>query len=600
MRMMQQRSSGAIRASRRSVLVAARAGRQQPASQPPAKGSTVRKPSAQPPQQPAKGTVARRGRDAATTSTTGGAKLTAAERRQQAAAAAQQQAGTRAASTTAARRQAARQAGKAADEGGAATSRRPTGQEYFNVTGFPFPLGPYFTRNTLRREIERDTMWVFEQTQALEFFSVFTPVRMTVIKLASGGLWVHAPVAPTAECIRLLKELDAPVEYIVLPTFAYEHKIFVGPFSRRFPKAKVYVAPYQWSFPLNLPPQFFGIFPAGELRSDDPEAPWADEIGQKVFVPPSIGVNETVRFTEVAFFHKRTRTLLVTDAVVYVPEDPPEVIPVPALLDIARDNALARFVAGGRSRAEVAAIARPEPVEDSREARRKGWARMALLVLYFGPGDLLTPEASFAAISGRLFVGPVVETLVYSKIPKSVVEWVEDICGEWDFRQVVPCHFEAPVKAGPAEFRRAFAFAYEQAEREGLLPPRPEPQPPKPLPLPLPGFLAGLLGKLGGAAPAPAGPGGVGPRPVVFPETDMKTLNSLNNSLLALGAVKRNADLEAAAKAAAAAGLAAGAGADADGEAAKARALADAAEMEGSGAAAAAAPPQPVGAAERR
>ena len=28
---------------------------------------------------------------------------------------------------------------------------------------------------------------------------------MTVIKLASGGLWVHAPVAPTAECVRLLK-----------------------------------------------------------------------------------------------------------------------------------------------------------------------------------------------------------------------------------------------------------------------------------------------------------------------------------------------------------------------------------------------------------
>jgi hypothetical protein len=29
------------------------------------------------------------------------------------------------------------------------------------------------------------------------------------------------------------------VEYIVLPTFAYEHKVFVAPFSRRFPKAKV-------------------------------------------------------------------------------------------------------------------------------------------------------------------------------------------------------------------------------------------------------------------------------------------------------------------------------------------------------------------------
>ena len=49
-----------------------------------------------------------------------------------------------------------------------------------------------------------------------------------------------------------------------------------------------------------------------------------------------------------------------------------------------------------------------------------------------------------------------------------VVEWVEDICGDWDFRQVVPCHFEAPVKAGPAEFRRAFAFAYEQVRAFAL------------------------------------------------------------------------------------------------------------------------------------
>ncbi len=29
------------------------------------------------------------------------------------------------------------------------------------------------------------------------------------------------------------------MEYIVLPTGAYEHKVFVGPFSRKFPKAQV-------------------------------------------------------------------------------------------------------------------------------------------------------------------------------------------------------------------------------------------------------------------------------------------------------------------------------------------------------------------------
>ena len=48
---------------------------------------------------------------------------------------------------------------------------------------------------------------------------------------------------PCRECVRLVKELGLPVEYIVLPTFAYEHKIFVGPFSRAFREAQVWVAP---------------------------------------------------------------------------------------------------------------------------------------------------------------------------------------------------------------------------------------------------------------------------------------------------------------------------------------------------------------------
>jgi len=416
---------------------------------------------------------------------------------------------------------------------------KPRGSQFYNfITGFPFPLGPTFTRKTIRREVEKGSVWVFEQTQALEVFSVYTPVRMTVIKLKSGGLWVHAPVAPTAECVRLVKELGAPVEYIVLPTFAYEHKAFVGPFSRAFPKAQVWVAPYQWSYPLNLPPQFFGIFPTGELVSDDPDVPWADEIEQKLFLPPSIGVGNYVRFSEVAFFHKASRSLLVTDAVVYVSEQPPEVVPRAALLELAADNFLARFIAGGRSAAEVAQIARDGPAEDSEEARRRGWMRMALLVLYFGPGDLLTPEASFNALSNRLMVGPVVETLVYSKVRGAVRAWVDDICASWSFRQVIPCHFAAPVKAGPAEFRDAFAFAYEGVEEqeEGAAA-APAPAPGNPL-LSLFAKASSLLGGATGAGAA-----GSKPRRVVnFPETDMKTLNTLNSTLLRLGAVKANAD----------------------------------------------------------
>lgn len=113
---------------------------------------------------------------------------------------------------------------------------------------------------------------------------------MTVIKLKSGRLWIHAPIAPTKECMRLLAEIKSPVEFIILPTYAYEHKIFVGPFSRKFPNAKVHVAPRQWSWPVNLPPQLFGIFPDSELKDEDTSTPWAAEIEQKIFSPPAIGI----------------------------------------------------------------------------------------------------------------------------------------------------------------------------------------------------------------------------------------------------------------------------------------------------------------------
>jgi hypothetical protein len=88
---------------------------------------------------------------------------------------------------------------------------------------------------------------------------------------------------------QLVKELGAPVEYIVLPTFAYEHKIFVGPFSRKFPRAQIWVAPRQWSWPLNLPLEFLGIFRAKALKDDPLSTPWADEIEHKILSSPEVG-----------------------------------------------------------------------------------------------------------------------------------------------------------------------------------------------------------------------------------------------------------------------------------------------------------------------
>lgn len=62
--------------------------------------------------------------------------------------------------------------------------------------------------------------------------------------------------------------------------------------------------------------------------------------------------------------------------------------------------------------------------------------------------DLLTPQASFDAIAERLLVGPVVRTLVYDKIPVSVVNWVDSMVRDWPFVRIIPCHFAAPIRAG--------------------------------------------------------------------------------------------------------------------------------------------------------
>ncbi len=59
---------------------------------------------------------------------------------------------------------------------------------------------------------------------------------------------------PCRECMDLLLELDRPVRYIFLTTHAYEHKVFVPSFQRRFPLAQVYYSPKCALSKIPLPP----------------------------------------------------------------------------------------------------------------------------------------------------------------------------------------------------------------------------------------------------------------------------------------------------------------------------------------------------------
>ncbi|NJL45509.1 MAG: DUF4336 domain-containing protein [Leptolyngbyaceae cyanobacterium SM2_3_12] len=353
------------------------------------------------------------------------------------------------------------------------------------------PLYPYGQRPTLRTEVVKDSVWTFDQFQGI--FYVVVPIRMTVVKLAPAGLLVYSPVAPTPECIALMRELEqhhGPVKYIIMATVTgIEHKVFVGPFARRFPQAQVYVTPNQWSYPLNLPLPWLGL-PRDRtqvLPKNSSQAPFADQVDYTVLAPIHLGLGP---FGETACFHRASRTLMVTDAVVSVPAAPPAILqlnPYPLLFH-ARDRAT-------------------DPIVDTPANRRKGWQRIALFAFYFRPRTLevatlreMRQEArqapdqsrqnyfgwypfrwqpgwvdSFAALhnQGRLSVAPILKTLIFNRDPNQVLQWANQVA-TWQFERIIPAHLEAPVMARPEQFLAAFRFLQGALPADSGLEPGPE------------------------------------------------------------------------------------------------------------------------------
>lgn len=334
-------------------------------------------------------------------------------------------------------------------------------RRYVNFTGFPFPLVPLLSRRTTMKEIVPGSVWTLEQEQGIGFgLGVSTNVRSTVVKLRDGSLWVHDPIAPTEECVELLREIGGEVKYAVLSTTQYEHKIFAPAFTRKFPNCQLWIAPGQFSFPLPLPNAFLGLFPKGVLGDDANPPPWRDEIeSELLFLPPLFWHNYT--YSECAFYHKDSESILVTDAAVYVGDTAPEIIPESDLEDLGSDECFTiRLLKignyrGGRN------IASPNIPASRREERiANGWKRMALFSLFIAPDakNILNPENSFRGLVGKFVVSPIVFNVVFQFYRDDVAKWAEKV-SKWNARRVIASHFPVPESATGADFLKAFEFA---------------------------------------------------------------------------------------------------------------------------------------------
>lgn len=123
------------------------------------------------------------------------------------------------------------------------------------------------------------------------------PTRMVAVRLMDGSVWVWSPIELSRELERAVESLG-PVRHIVAPNKI--HHLFLREWAERWPEARLYAPP---GLARRRPDLRFHA----EL-GDAADAAWAADIDQTLF-PGSLAM------TEVAFFHRSSRTAIFGDLV---------------------------------------------------------------------------------------------------------------------------------------------------------------------------------------------------------------------------------------------------------------------------------------------
>lgn len=127
------------------------------------------------------------------------------------------------------------------------------------------------------------------------------PVRMTVVRLPDGGMWLHSPIGAEPSLVTEVRALG-PIRHLVAPNLA--HFSWLHEWKREEPEAQAWAAP---GVEGRARRQGKGVEWAGKLGDEAPPD-WAGAIDQHV-------VKGSVALKEVAFLHRASRTLILTDLI---------------------------------------------------------------------------------------------------------------------------------------------------------------------------------------------------------------------------------------------------------------------------------------------
>jgi hypothetical protein len=157
---------------------------------------------------------------------------------------------------------------------------------------------PYAPLNALKPFAEN--LWIVDGREiTMRFLGIAVPfaTRMTVVRLVSGVLWIHSPIAwneALAEAIRAL----GPVRFLVAPNTL--HYWYLADWQKAFPEARSYGPP-------GLAARARKPVVIDEMLDTEPPADWNGEF--------DLSLAAGHLLTELVFFHRASRTLIITDLI---------------------------------------------------------------------------------------------------------------------------------------------------------------------------------------------------------------------------------------------------------------------------------------------
>lgn len=132
------------------------------------------------------------------------------------------------------------------------------------------------------------------------FYGMPFPTRLTVIRIGDGSLWVHSPIGDQNGLIDAVASIGE-VRHLVAPNWI--HYEWIPKWQARFENATTWVSPGVLA---RAESRGTSLHPDCHLGDRPPDA-WAGEIDQRLAKSGS--------HKEVVFFHRATRTLVLTDLI---------------------------------------------------------------------------------------------------------------------------------------------------------------------------------------------------------------------------------------------------------------------------------------------